>query len=471
MNWKNLLSTTRFIVTEEGEIKPIESRVKEEKTENIRSDFDIDIDRVTFCRSFRRLGRKTQVHPFSENDDIHNRLTHSVEVARVGRSIGTGVGVLLKQAGELDPSIKPDQLGDIVQVACLAHDLGNPPFGHTGEDALRAWFSDPKNGVFLDPLEHKEAVDVQTYEGNAHTLRIAINTEVYKGKGGMRLTSASMGALMKYPWISTYNPVTGSDEGSPYGKYCVYQNELPIVREFMKRLGIPLKKGTDGNEVAWGRHPLSYLMEAADDICYALLDLEDAVQMNLIAEKEMREAISELAEVSDWECPSIEERCSRMRGHAIGNAVEAISHTFFNYRDELLKGEFHYKDLINAEIHEEMDASRCKALEDAKKLARAKIYDNSSKVMVGIAAYPCLGNILSLLIPMAYQVIEKRDPRKLGYRDALAWKLMENVINYEKDSHYEAYMKVLDFICSLTDYSAARLAREISGIGLVGPTY
>ncbi|STZ04380.1 dGTP triphosphohydrolase [Moraxella equi] len=192
--WQSLLCADRLWI-ENGEICEMRG-----EHSPIRSQFHTDYDRVVFSSSFRKLGRKTQVHPLAKSDHTHNRLTHSVEVASVGRSLGNSVGVSLAEKGLLPGNISLQDIGTLVQVACLAHDLGNPPFGHTGEDALREWFF--KNSHYLQGLSDKERADLTTYEGNAHSLRIVANLEMYQNAGGMRLTCASLGTLLKYPWGS-----------------------------------------------------------------------------------------------------------------------------------------------------------------------------------------------------------------------------------------------------------------------------
>lgn len=168
MNWEQLMSNTRFLRREDGAIEPVAPK---DDTQNwFRSGFHVDYDRLVFSNAFRRLGRKTQVHPLAKNDHTHNRLTHSVEVGSVGRSLGNKVAGMLHMAQKLPQALDVNDFGLAVQVACLAHDLGNPPFGHTGEDALREWFRQPENAVFLQGLSIEEKNDVQTYEGNAHSL-------------------------------------------------------------------------------------------------------------------------------------------------------------------------------------------------------------------------------------------------------------------------------------------------------------
>ena len=447
MNWKNLLSTQRFR-TKNGEIIPTVTPSTQEGADALRTDFHIDYDRVVFSGAFRRLGRKTQVHPLAEHDLTHNRLTHSVEVASVGRSIGNRVGVMLQAGGFLPENNTPSDIGAVVQVACLAHDLGNPPFGHTGEDALRDWFRNPKNQPFLQTLNDAERNDIQTYEGNAHSLCITASLEMYPDAGGMRLTSAAIGALLKYPWTTQH----------PNGrkKFNIYQTELPFIRRVADELGL-IESGKD----CWVRHPLSYLMEAADDICYALLDLEDAVELDLLSDAEIESVLSELTfEESTWHAQSSRQRCAMLRGIAIGKAIEDVAQTFMMHQSDLLNGNFKGKDLLALCSPQVQNT-----LEKAKELARTRIFRHRTKLMTEIATFPCLGSILDLLVPAAYAMIAQK---QVDVRQSLALDLLKNHDPIqETDSLYRAYMKILDFVGGMTDNAAAKMAQDLSGVGIL----
>ena len=446
-NWQRLLSTQRFRL-KDNEIVPTSTPSTQEGADALRTDFHIDYDRVVFSGAFRRLGRKTQVHPFAEHDLTHNRLTHSVEVASVGRSIGNRVGMMMQAGGFLPEGNTPSDIGAVVQVACLAHDLGNPPFGHTGEDALRDWFRSPKNAVFLQGLEEVERNDVQTYEGNAHSLRILASLEMYPNRGGMRLTAATIAALLKYPWTTRH----------PNGrkKFNIYQTELPFIRRVAEELGL-VELGSDH----WARHPLSYLMEAADDICYALLDLEDAVDLELLSDTEVESVLSGLTFVEPtWHAQSSRQRCAMLRGIAIGRAIDDVAQTFMKHQSDLLNGEFKGKDLLALCSPEVQDT-----LENAKELAKTRIFRHQSKLMTEIASFPCLGSILDLLVPAAYQLLTEGHS---GVRQSLALELLKNEHPIgREDSLYHAYMKILDFVGGMTDNAAAKMARELSGIGMI----
>ena len=443
MNWEQLMSPVRFAAGADG-VPQAEVR----ETDPHRSDFHVDYDRVVFSGAFRRLGRKTQVHPLAQNDHTHNRLTHSVEVASVGRSLGLRAGGMLADAGRLPGHISPQDLGTAVQVACLAHDLGNPPFGHTGEDALRAWFGQPENEWLLHGLSPAEAADIRSYEGNAHSLRQAVSLEMHRNRGGMRLTAASLGALIKYPWTSS------RPEGRK--KFSIYQTELPYIRAAAQVLGLP-QQGAD----CWARHPLSYLMEAADDICYALLDLEDAVDLELLSDTEVESVLSGLTFVEPtWHAQSSRQRCAMLRGIAIGRAIDDVAQTFMKHQSDLLNGEFRGKDLLALCSPEVQDT-----LENAKELAKTRIFRHQSKLMTEIASFPCLGSILDLLVPAAHQLLTEGHS---GVRQSLALELLKNEHPISReDSLYHAYMKILDFVGGMTDNAAAKMARELSGIGMI----
>lgn len=441
-HWQRRLSTRRFSCID-GQIIP---KSIQDADGSSRTNFHIDYDRVVFSRAFRKLGRKTQVHSFAKSDHTHNRLTHSVEVASVGRSIGNHVGAALEQSGYLPDGYSPSNVGTVVQVACLAHDLGNPPFGHTGEAALREWFNDPKHAHYLESLTYNQRTDICTYEGNAHSLRTVLSLEMYQNQGGMRLTAASIGALIKYPWGSHHPKSMGK-------KFNFYQSEMPLIEAITTALDLPQF------DKHWARHPLSYLMEAADDICYALLDLEDAVELDLIGIDEFQDTLSHINEIAKLSAiKNPEQRSAAMRGVAIGQAVKAVTEAFMQHHDALLTGQFAHKDLLAV-----VDDDIQKTLNQAKKLAAEKIFRHSSKLTTEIAAFGCLGAILDLFIPAIY---DHHRGMTLGTKHELALDLL-SFDKQNNSSLYEDYMQVLDYICGLTDNTAAKLARDISGIGMI----
>lgn len=449
MQWNRLLSTRRFKVTQ-GTVRETHTPATEEGSPGLRTDFHIDHDRVVFSSAFRRLGRKTQVHPLARNDHTHNRLTHSVEVASVGRSLGNRVGMMMQHAGILPGGYTPHDIGTVVQVACLAHDIGNPPFGHTGEDAMRDWFRAPAHAHFLEPLSAAERRDIQTYEGNAHSLRMVSNLEMYAGEGGMRLTSAALGTLIKYPWTSDAPMALERD------KFNIYQAERPYFERVADELGLVRKAPG-----VWSRHPLSYLMEAADDICYAILDLEDAVEIGILHVGEFERLFAGFAEFERvWEIHDVRQKCAMLRGIAVGRCVSEVADKFMLHHDSLLAGEFPAKDLLNL-----CAPAVQETLIQAKELASTRVYRHHTKLVTELASYPCLGILLDALVP-AVHTLHTQGREALSTRESLALGLMERGAERQPDL-YRAYMRVLDFTGAMTDNHAANLARDISGVGIL----
>ena len=449
MQWQQLLSTRRFKLIDQ-EVRQTRTPATLEGAAGLRSDFHIDHDRVVFSSAFRRLGRKTQVHPLAHNDHTHNRLTHSVEVASVGRSLGNRVGAMMQAQGLLPDGYTPFDIGGAVQVACLAHDIGNPPFGHTGEDALREWFRHPQHQYLLAGLSAAERQDIQTYEGNAHSLRMVASLEMYRGEGGMRLTSAALGALIKYPWTSD------APRAQARGKFNIYRTELPYFEHVAAELGL-LRKG----ENEWARHPLSYLMEAADDICYAILDLEDAVEIGILDVREFEMLFSHFGETERiWQTHDVSQKCAMLRGIAVGRCVAEVAEKFMLHQDTLLAGTFPGKDLIDVCAPEIKHT-----LLNAKALASQKVYRHRTKLVTELASYPCIGTVLDILVPAVHTRITQGEDA-LNARQALALGLLPQPLP-ENQTLYQAYMGVLDYIGAMTDNYAANLAREISGVGIL----
>lgn len=261
MEWKKLLSDHRYGNEEE--------MVQVKDYEFSRNNFERDYDRIIFSSSFRRLDKKTQVHPMSRNDHIHTRLSHSLETASIGRSLGFKVANKLRLNQQHD-------VADIIQSACLAHDIGNPPFGHAGESAIRGWFQDHKE--VLECLETAEQNDFLYWEGNAQAFRVLTQVEHHLFDGGMRLTYATLGAMMKYPWTSC--------QKNEKDKYGCFWSERDILKDVCQKLGM---KKTCGVNYHWSRNPFALLTEAADDVCYRVLDIEDAHELKIFSYSEVKE--------------------------------------------------------------------------------------------------------------------------------------------------------------------------------------
>ena len=437
MNWRQLLSPIRF-----GEPQGTLA------VDLGRSPFHKDYDRIIFSSAFRRLDRKTQVHPLSENDHVHSRLTHSLEVGCVGRSLGTRVGEAL--LNQLPEHITPADIGAMVQAACLAHDIGNPPYGHTGEDAIRHWFQESQNAHFLEGLSEAEQQDLKTFEGNAQGLRIVTQVEYHRFQGGMRLTYGTLGAFLKYPWTSDY---VARGERKKFG---CYQTELPILQEVATTLGL-IKTGNN----AWCRHPLVYLLEAADDICYGLIDLEDGIEMGLLRYQEVEDLLQPLL-AEDWAASSIDldladndrRRLQMLRGQVMEAMVNAVSQAFVKQQDALLAG------TLSGDLVEYCTGPVADVVRAAKDLARQRIFKDSRKLSVEIGSYSTLGTLLEAFLTA---VREHKEHGQATFRNQRILELMGKSAPKPDWSLYESYMRAIDYISGMTDNYAAELARQFSG--------
>lgn len=443
MTWANLLSRQRAGV------------IQIEPQEVGRSHFQRDIDRIIFSSAFRRLNHKTQVHPLPENDNIHTRLPHSLEVSSVGRSLGTKVGK--KLAAELrEIAIEPSDLGDIVQAACLAHDIGNPPFGHSGEKAIGQWFRKNADRDFLKNLSKAELTDFQNFEGNAQGLRIITKLEYYLFEGGMRLTYATLGTFIKYPWTSDLLASAGKK------KYGCNRSELDILTEIGAKLGLIQQAPT-----AWCRHPLSYLMEAADDICYASIDLEDGIEMGFLTYDEV---IDILKIVVDFDkIPPLHSSCEGnelrgrqiaiARGRAINTLIEGVVATFIDRQDELLNGEFSDEDLICA------GGGRVQEfIQTAKDAAQTKIFNNPRKIQLEIGSYQTIETLLAPFIEATYAMYSPSADDNIADRHTKILDLMGSHQPKKEWSLHHSYLHVLDFISGMTDKYAVNIAERIKAM-------
>lgn len=437
MNWQQLLSVVR---SGEGQGSLL--------LDPGRTAFHKDFDRLVFSSAFRRLNRKTQVHPLTDNDHVHSRLTHSLEVACVGRSLGSLVGYSLRAS--LPESLDPGDIGALVQAACLAHDIGNPPYGHCGEEAIRHWFSSPDNTWLLEGLTAEQCLDLQTFEGNAQGLRLVTRVEYNRFNGGMRLTHATLGTFLKYPWT-----VTEVAAGRAH-KFGCYQSELPLLREIADSLGL-LEVSSD----RWCRHPLVYLVEAADDICYGLIDLEDGVELGLLRYQEVEDLLQPLL-ASQWdrvaEDLANEDGARRhlqiLRGYAMESMVQAVACAFVQHEEALLAG------TLEGSIIDFCPVAIRQVIRDAKELARQRIFKDGRKLSIEIGAYSTLAILLEAFVGAAREVVLND---QVSYRNQRLLELLGRSAPQPDWTLYEAYMRVIDFVAGMTDSYAAALARQFTG--------
>ncbi|MCB4762166.1 MAG: deoxyguanosinetriphosphate triphosphohydrolase [Sulfurovum sp.] len=440
---KNLLSKKRF---------HSQNDFHEDNNEDMyRTSFHRDYDRVIFSNSFRRLSKKTQVHPLSKNDHVHNRLTHSLEVASVGRSLGISAGEFLKKK---DDSINPYDVGYIVQTACLAHDIGNPPFGHAGEEVIKEWFAKNKEKDFLGELNSEELNDFLHLDGNAQSFRIVTQLENYIKKGGLKLTFASLGTLVKYPHTSDKCAEISKS------KFNFFKSEEVFAKKLFEELGLY-------EEENFIRHPLSYLMEAADDICYGLLDLQDAIELKIITLEDTREIFNLLCgendvknTLDDSEYSDVN-KISKLVAWSINNLTIEVIKIFESNFDEL--SSVQQPEDISSLIERMEQGNLKNGIQKAKELAEEKIFKEQRKIELELGAYNIIETLLDNIIRATYQLHKNKN--KLSFRNMRVLDLMGTDRPKDDDTLYNKYQSVTDYIIGMTDSYAKHIAHQLNGMG------
>jgi len=426
-----------------------------------RSIFAQDYDRIVFSEPFRRLANKTQVQPLYEHDHVHHRLIHSIEVGSIGRSLAMAIGRWLADKGTIDKG-EENSFANIVQAACAAHDIGNPPFGHSGENSIGAWFSErfaDTKGIFAD-LDESLRDEFCAFEGNAQGFRIIARTEMYRNDGGMRLSEAVLGAFMKYPLsAATKNGISSEsyDEDGYFGKkkFGIFNSELPLFEEVAKSLKLP--KVEVGPYTWWRRHPLVFVVEAADDICYNILDLEDAFTTGELQFKIVRDTLFELAGNPN-RCTtgmSEPEQIAYLRAVSIGKAIESCFEAFKANYKPIMAGTFS-KSLVEAS-----DLSG--QFDEIKQLSGARIFTARRKTELEVSGHRIIGNVLSGILPIYEQLAKK------------SWN-QDNLDNHSKQvvralqlnlhgisTAEQALHGMTDFVSGMTDRFALRISRMLSG--------
>lgn len=444
MQWSDLLSTARL---------DHEGGWTESASGSDRHEWHRDHDRLIFSGAFRRLAVKTQVHPLSDNDHVHTRLSHSLEVASVGRSLGTRIGQWLHRQGELPMGITDASLGSVVQAACLAHDIGNPPFGHAGERAIRAYFEGHPR--WLQGLSAAERADLTGFEGNAQGFRVLTALERHWFDGGMRLCASTLGSFVKYPFTAQ------SAEGMRRSKHGVNQAELPVMRDLAARLGL-----IEHTPDVWARHPLVYVVEAADDICYALIDLEDAVELGHLGYGEVAELMKDLVdrgarrELYEDLLEDSEAKLELLRSAAIDALVHEAEARFIQHYDALMAGRF------AEELLDWRRASAGEVIARAKHLARERVYVDHAKQSYEGQSASLLQGVLSHLLEGAEALAcAGGDGTDIGAkaRDAVA--RLGKFRPRPNDTPYARVLRVTDYVSAMTDRYLMRLVDELRHLG------
>lgn len=442
MNWEQLLSLKRFGDTQKRE------RAQQDET---RLGFEVDFDRIIFSSAFRSLQDKTQVIPLSKTDFVHTRLTHSLEVSVVGRTLGRRVG---KELLERHPHLKElgytfNDFGAIVAAASVMHDIGNPPFGHSGEKAIGEYFKTGKGLQYKDQLTDLEYQDLIDFEGNANGFKIL--TENREGiQGGLRLSYATLGAFLKYPKESLPKKPTKHIVDKKYG---FFQSEKDAFLDVVQDLGL-LKK--ESEEVSYYRHPLAYLVEAADDICYTIIDFEDGINLGLIEEDYALEYMIKLVKdtIDSKKYHSLQhtkDRVSYLRALAIGVLINEAVAIFLDNEEAILKGTFD-KGLLD----------KCKyeaQINDIIKISVDKIYRSKEVVEKEVAGYKIIADLLDVFVTASNN---KFDNKQSNY-DKLVLNLIPQEYQQDKASLYDRIMQISSYVAGLSDGYAIRLHRKIMG--------
>ncbi|MES2409920.1 MAG: deoxyguanosinetriphosphate triphosphohydrolase [Bacteroidota bacterium] len=435
MNWEQLLSLKR-----QGDTS---KRLRAEQ-DDTRLGFEVDYDRIIFSSAFRSLQDKTQVIPLSKTDFVHTRLTHSLEVSVVGRSIGRLVG---KKILEKYPHLKDahgyhmNDFGAIVAAASLAHDIGNPPFGHSGEKAIGEYFSIGKGQQYKDQLTDKQWQDLIDFEGNANGFSV-LSSSRPGIEGSLRLTYAVLGAFMKYPKESLPKKPTKNISDKKYG---FFQSDKDFFKEVAEELGmIPNKTG---NDIGYHRHPLAFLVEAADDICYTIIDFEDGINLGLVSEDFALEYLIKLVKdtIDTGKYQSLttkEDRISYLRALAIGNLINEAVRVFIENEEAILKGEFHFALTDKSKYKAQMD--------DIINLSVEKIYQSREVIEKELSGYQMINNLLDKFIT-AYN---NNHERKATNYDKLLLKILPEKHHLEKETLYDRLLHICHFISMLTDGKA-----------------
>jgi len=453
MEWERLLSVKRL--------------AREDETSQSRpgrSQFESDVGRITFSSAFRRLGRKTQVHPLAPNDNVHTRLTHTAEVAYVGRALGKELGLRIR--GELPKCIDPDDLGTVVHAACLAHDLGNPPFGHGGEEGMIHWFETKGPGIFKD-LTKDHQRDLISFEGNAQGFRFVAQTENHLFQGGLQLTYATLGAFHKYPWTSRKGE-------KKFGSFITEENILNRVGE---ELGL-----VQNGPSTWCRHPLAHLVEAADDICYSIIDLEDAVELKILSFEQVAafflEAFDETesGQIRAAFAPGDSSRTNlaRLRGFVFDKAISKAIDTYIEAYPEIMVGRY------DGNIFDLLDPSDpvFKMVFGAKALGRKQVYTDVKKVEMEIGCYATFDTLLTefcaAALNQAAVLSDKSQETALSWKSGHLMQLLGDhgpTLSYAPPggwSPYQCLRRVVDFVSGMTDNYAVYLSGQFRGMAFAG---
>lgn len=442
MEWKQLISNKRF-----GQ------EHKHAERHDDRSEFKRDYDRLIFSSAFRRLQNKTQVFPLPGSIFVHNRLTHSLEVASVGMSIGNDISrrVIQKRPKLKDTLV--EEIGTIVSAACLAHDLGNPPFGHSGEKAIQTFFSEGPGQKIKSMVSSEFWDDITHFEGNANAFRIL--THRFKGRrqGGFVMTYSMLASIVKYPFASS---LAGN-----HGKFGFFASEAESYRKIADELGI-FCKSAPGEPLKYARHPLVYMVEAADDICYEIMDIEDSHKLKILSFAETEHLLLSFFDediqqkirqrIIDEEMTDENEKVVYMRASVIGKLENECVAAFLAHEEEILAG------TLEGSLIDHISERQKKAYKECEKISYSKIYQSKPVLDIELSGYQIMATLMEVFIEAAV------NPSRFYSKQLL--RRVSSQYDIENENLEERIMAVIDYISGMTDIYALDIYQKINGISL-----
>ena len=443
MDWNKLISNKR-----------LGQEYRHTERHDDRTEFKRDYDRLIFSAPFRRLQNKTQVFPLPGSIFVHNRLTHSLEVASVGMSLGNDVAqrIIRERRPELKDTMF-EQIGQIVSTACLAHDLGNPPFGHSGEKAIQTFFTEGPGSYLKGEVSPIFWDDITHFEGNANAFRLL--THQFKGRrpGGFVMTYSTLASIVKYPYASS--------AASKKGKFGFFHSEQEDYQRIADEMGI-IRLSKEGEPLRYVRHPLVYLVEAADDICYEIMDIEDSHKLKILSyeeterlllsffDEETQRKIKERIAVEGLE--DLNEKVVYMRACVIGKLENECVNAFVEHEDEILAGTF------NGSLINHINEVQAKAYQTCAALSMKQIYRSRPVLEVELSGFKIMATLMEQMVEAVMH------PDRF-----YSQQLIERVSSqYDIDAPdlETRLMAVLDYITGMTDVYALDVYQKINGISL-----
>ena len=441
MNWHQLISNCRL-----GQ----EHRHLEQHDD--RTEFKRDYDRLIFSAPFRRLQNKTQVFPLPGSIFVHNRLTHSLEVASVGMSLGNDIAkYLCTKNRDFIETLIPE-IGQIVATACLAHDLGNPPFGHSGEKAIQTFFTEGKGAYLKERVSSAFWSDITCFDGNANAFRLLTHSFKGRRQGGFAMTYSTLASIVKYPFPSYV---------STKKKFGFFATEREHYETVAERLGIPQLSAEQGQE-RWARYPLVYLVEAADDICYEIMDLEDAFKLKILTFDETMQLMLGFFDekgqnriferINNEQLTDDNEKIQYIRACVIGRLENECVQTFIDHEEEILAGTF------KGSLIEHIAPLQRDAYRQCTQISCTRIYRSQPVLDVELSGYRIMATLMELMVE-AIEHPERYYSQQLISR-------VSNQYDINSDDLETRLMAVIDYISGMTDVYALDVYQKICGISL-----